>query len=1039
MEQHVRKHIDMMEGFSTFGQIWVEFDAPLDLKNIRERHLKNSEFSDDAVYLVDLETGEPVSIDLGQRNFPATLEQQDNFLKGRKEDLREWDTRRDASNFLFETYEEDQNNNGILDPGEDTDNDGVLDHPNIWPDADLQDKFHTYNYLLEFYEKETNTLIMRPLIPLKPKHVYAVVLTGRLSGENGKPVESPFSGVNHADQTTALKPLQKFLSRDVYKLHIEQISPDDKDYVAFAWSFTTQPIYDELVAVRNGLYGKGQLAFLADKFPADITWDPVHSKTTSDGTADWKGDFYRMDHETVQKFIQIGSSFLFGDLPEEQKQKILADFNYVDSMVTGYFITPDLMCSKENEQEAFPYKKKIEQMTAEKPAGEGAPWEEQWKAAYEKFHAEYGDAEKACSEGKAQAMSVPPVDMKDELWETDLKKGYARACNDLVPVIMTIPVETERNKQPFPVAIYYHGYTLTRTEMLSYAGYLAKMGIASLGVDAPGHGDVIGWDQIALLKLFLDTPDFIATPAIESLMRNRVRDLMRSGLVDDSGGDYWTADTLHTRDAVRQTIVDTVQLIRGLRLYDGIYRKWNVTDHPESVAGDFDGNGKPDIGGPENRYFIWGQSLGGIIAMIAPAVEPYITGAAPVSGGGGLSDIAYRSVQGGVREAAQLKMIGPMIMTSPLDPEKNKLSDGEIYLYWYAGNWYYDDFIPIGKMKAKEGNTLRVRNITAGLENQGVIPKNLKLMIPIQADGFDRMVVEVIDPATGKIAGDFLDTWQRSNLYQGWYFCKDSPLEAPTEGWGYRRNTPDLRKFMAIAQMILDPADPVNYARHVFLEPLYRDEKGNPMRANLLVINTAGDMNVPVNTGIAYARAAGLLDFDGKSPACPDISGTDSVSRYKMSGNDLLLKNFVIEGLEKLEHFKVYDPAGKYTEDHNPGEIWGLYDPDDLDQGTDGYNAPSPSPPLRWTRLTLSSEENAEWEKNGCSNGPAAAGESGMRIPYLEPVGAHTFEWPKPPFNNNFDMRYYLGNVVAYFFATGEIRDELCMSQQDVCGIIKEK
>ena len=63
--------------------------------------------------------------------------------------------------------------------------DGVLDHPNTWgPSGQLPG----VDNLLTWYERETDTLIMRPVIPLEEKTEYAVVLTDRLRGSDGAPV-----------------------------------------------------------------------------------------------------------------------------------------------------------------------------------------------------------------------------------------------------------------------------------------------------------------------------------------------------------------------------------------------------------------------------------------------------------------------------------------------------------------------------------------------------------------------------------------------------------------------------------------------------------------------------------------------------------------------------------------------------------------------------------------------------------------------------------------------------------------------------------
>src|SRR5205823_203240 len=122
------------------------------------------------------------------------------------------------------------------------------------------------------------------------------------------------------------------------------------------------------------------------------------------------------------------------------------------------------------------------------------------------------------------------------------------------------------------------------------------------------------------------------------------RDLDNDG-VPDSGGDFWTADIFHTRDVIRQSVLDHMVLIRALRSFDGRRRSTQVfrSAGQPGLAGDFDGDGVVDLGGPDNDYYAWGQSLGGFFAAILPAVEPTITAAAPTSGGGGLVELGLRS------------------------------------------------------------------------------------------------------------------------------------------------------------------------------------------------------------------------------------------------------------------------------------------------------------------------------------------------------------------------------------------------------------
>ena len=58
--------------------------------------------------------------------------------------------------------------------------------------------------LMTFYEKETNTLLVRPMVPLDERTTYAVVVTRRILDANGDPVGSPYAFIHHHSQTKAL-------------------------------------------------------------------------------------------------------------------------------------------------------------------------------------------------------------------------------------------------------------------------------------------------------------------------------------------------------------------------------------------------------------------------------------------------------------------------------------------------------------------------------------------------------------------------------------------------------------------------------------------------------------------------------------------------------------------------------------------------------------------------------------------------------------------------------------------------------------------
>jgi hypothetical protein len=79
-------------------------------------------------------------------------------------------------------------------------------------------------------------------------------------------------------------------------------------------------------------------------------------------------------------------------------------------------------------------------------------------------------------------------------------------------------------------------------------------------------------------------------------------------------------------------------------------------------------------------------------------------------------------------------------------------------------------------------------------------------------------------------------------------------FRAPEAGLGMDRNTPGFRGFLDIAQAALDAGDPINYAPHWISDPL----EGYELK-HVLVQADLGDMTVPTATGVALARAAGLI------------------------------------------------------------------------------------------------------------------------------------------------------------------------------------
>ena len=252
MEREARRKINELVGFGIYAPFTVSFSDALDLDEIQHRHQDDGDYSDDAFFIINVDPNspdylKPAWLDVGHGRFPQDLDETDRYFPN--------DPRSDSPALLFETADEDLNRNGILDPGEDTDNDGVLDKPNVWPEGgDPRED------LMTWYERETNTLIVRPVVPLREETTYAVILTERLVDQYGNPVRSPWEYVHHLRQTEKLRPAMHALP---------QWGLDVND-VAYAWTFTTGRITGDLVDVRRGLYGTGPFGWLAESYPASI-------------------------------------------------------------------------------------------------------------------------------------------------------------------------------------------------------------------------------------------------------------------------------------------------------------------------------------------------------------------------------------------------------------------------------------------------------------------------------------------------------------------------------------------------------------------------------------------------------------------------------------------------------------------------------------------------------------------------------------------------------------------------------------------------
>ncbi len=884
-EKATRAGLDALSGWGTLAPISVSFTAPLDLKNIIARHHKdNLNFDNDAVLVLDVtassnELCKAVPLDLGQGNYPTTLPNLDVYSS---------DPRHALVNLAFEEVEEDLNHNGVLDPGEDTDMDGVLDHPNTLDGV-------AGSPVVDFYEKETNTLIMKPMMPMREATTYAVVLTKRLTSVSGDPVRSPFSGINHASQTKALGGLKDCLGR--YGLSLDDVS--------FTWSFTTQSLTDDYKKVRDGLYGVGPMAHLSTDYP------PVISKLFDLKARGPGVNSSVLSGQEVQGLLAALVSATGGGNSSDS-QALLETQKFVDFHVLGEVQSPQF----------FP---------------------------------------RVDAEGKA-------LPLYKQVWNLD-----EAPRSEAVQFWLFVP---KNRKGPTPVAIFIHGHGGSTYAGLEVAGPLARFGVATLAINAPSHG--VGLDKTTLLLVNSVFEQKGLKQFGTAITTGRAIDFNADGVVDP-GADYWTSYVFHTRDMVRQTMVDIMQVVRVLRSFDG-QQKWaldvNKDGQPE-LAGDFNADGKVDVGGTAALQ-IMGGSLGGIVAGVAAGVEPQFDSAMGIVPGGMLGEVGPRSSLGGVRNAMVLRLLAPLFtnengvltMTGP-ERQGDEVNLAVHALPSLAQN---DTVIVInnktheyrcglvqagGKFRVAvptdEGDPLEFRAYAGTLpshEREGcVMPEHGTPMVTVTT--FDRAAVVDADR-----------TWASGDT-----------LVAFTDGFGLRRGAPELRRMLGLAQIAVEAGDPMNFAPFWEQHRTLTYGTGESVATRMLLMPSVGDTGVPIATGIALSRAAGFIEYDKNDP------------RYGKSQNQLLIDSWSIEGLSRTARFKTSSGASTLLDLEHLAA---------MNNGDDGWGVPRLDPPLRLPKYS-----------------PAVDGVTGTMFVLLAPEGKHGFATPKP--TAPFDLGSVLANMIGRY------------------------
>jgi hypothetical protein len=1050
MESRARQDFTTMEGWGVSAPITVAFDrapgaapdqAAIDLDAVAARMAGDEhDPSNDPFYVVNLTTGIPVLVDVESGYYPVVLRDPHRYGPN--------DPKAAESNLVFETVEEGAGlPQAAYRPELDRDFDGVLDHPNTRPGLRRgPNSVAGVDDLITWYERESDTLVLRPIVPLEEKTEYAVVLTDRLRGPSGEPVRSPFEGIHHPQQRAGIARLGDWLEDRRLANYYGDIAGTGLDHVAFAWTFTTQPTHEDMRLLRDGLYGKGPFARFARDYPAELTArrvagtgpaadeQPPGWESSSAACAERAKTPYvlKLGDDDVKQAFRLILEQVF-ELDKGDQKAVEAANQYIDHLVIGSFKAPFLL----------------------------------------------GD---------------PASKSPDTRFDVSFKTGEGRVTTDEVQFVLAVPKTRAQMRQPFPVAFWGHGATGHADEVLFYAGDFARQGIALIGLNMPGHGLVLGAGDQRVASAILSQNCVV--PFVDGITTGRAHDVNGDG-VPDSGELWWSSHIFHTRDSVRQGILDGMNLVRILRTFDGRAGSQDLTgDGRPEVAGDFDGDGVPDVGGPSVPYFSAGESLGGIMSDIQGGIEPYMIASAPMSGGGSLAmDVAMRSY--GVVEAVTAQMLGPAVIALPASeraprPEGERVetigsrcapSDRTVRLQVNDGT--HDRELEVACLSPSElsaAMTVVVTNVTSGEVRCARTALDGRFRVPIPTSTGDKLDVQIYpapdvvasyascDVQAGAPVGRRIQAFEQAALatfpvadserdrcaadagcqqFRDRFFEVGSPLVAPNDGLGLRRQSPELRRFRDLAQAAMDPADPIVYAPYYMLKPLL-DEQGQRVPPHaLLAINTVGDNFVPVAAHFSFARAAGALPFLPPSaverfPAWADHATPPAL--YERLGRRtpmrFLVESGVVEGIARLGRTAA-GPGCEPNYSNADAEICtrttridpyrcetALYDPDWVSEGRLPFDQPHPDVPLRLARVATTRAVDsrslaASWEPRlrGIPFGPDEAGWTatervvGLLDHYVVPEGTHT--WNTGDACLAWDYATYGNALMARFFASG--------------------
>jgi pimeloyl-ACP methyl ester carboxylesterase len=222
---------------------------------------------------------------------------------------------------------------------------------------------------------------------------------------------------------------------------------------------------------------------------------------------------------------------------------------------------------------------------------------------------------------------------------------------EVIPMLVSIPkaVGACASGMPgsgWPVVIFQHGITRTRSDMVAIADAMAGACLAVVAIDMPMHG--ITGNETDGSQLFRDTVNGERTFDLDLVTQDAngsITAQVPDGVIDTSGRHYINlSNLLNTRDNVRQSASDLFTLVHAIE-------SGAITDTVNMLN--------------ENSIYLLGHSLGAIAGTPFLALESSVTDAALAFGGSGIAKILDGSASFGPELAAALLAVAGLEKGTP--------------------------------------------------------------------------------------------------------------------------------------------------------------------------------------------------------------------------------------------------------------------------------------------------------------------------------------------------------------------------------------